>query len=144
MRTTLVRFIKLNQCVFTNYLSPPTTATAITEHIKKMLSPQIRGTHIEVVAAATFFKKPVYFTKARSNGMYQWECHYPLPPNGLHFPEITDPPDFQSATPITHFELAYATNTHYDSIVLQQTGRPSPQPPPMEKRVIVRPILLCT
>ena len=38
---------------------------------------------------------------------------------------------WQSVSPITHFELVYATidndatNTHYDSIVLRETGRPS-------------------
>ena len=136
MRTTLVRFINLNHCVFTNYLSPPATATTITEHVQKMLCLQTWGTHIEVIAAATFFNKPVYFTKARSNGEYQWECHIPLPLNGLHFPEITNPPESQSVTPITHFELAYITNTHYDSIVHQQRGLPSQESPSIEKRVI--------
>jgi len=136
MRTTLVRFVNLNQSLFTNYLSPPATATTITEHIQRMLRPQTWGTHIEVIAAATFFHKPVYFTKARSNGAYQWECHNPLSGTGVHFPEITNPPDSQSVTPITHFELAYATNTHYDSIVLRETDRPSPECPSIEKRVI--------
>ena len=125
MRTTLVRFVNLNQSLFTNYLSSPATATTITEHIQRMLHPQTWGTHIEVIAAAIFFQKPVYFTKGTSTGEYHWECNNPLPVTGLHFPEITDPPDFQSVTPITHFELAYTTNTHYNSIILHETDRPS-------------------
>ena len=101
-----------------------------------MLCPNTWGTHIEVIAAATFYKKPVYFTKSRSSGEYHWECHNPLSVTGLHFPEITEPPDSQSVSPITHFELAYATNTHYDSIVIRETGRPSPECPSIETTVI--------
>ena len=138
MRTTLVRFINLNQSLFTNYLSPPATATTITEHIQRMLCPQTWGTHIEIMAAATFFQKPVFFIKIRSTGPYQWECHNPLPVTGLHFPLITDPPDSQfiHVTPITHFELAYAINLHYNSIILQKTDRPSLECPFIETRVI--------
>ena len=101
-----------------------------------MLCPQTWGTHIEILAAEKKKKKPVFFIKVRSTGPYQWECHNPLLVTGLHFPLITDPPDSQSIAPITHFELAYAINMHYNSIVLQQADRPSPEYPSIKTKVI--------
>ena len=46
----------------------------IDQHIKKMGLPNVWGTHVEVVAAATFYQIPVYFTVNNdSTGEYQWE-----------------------------------------------------------------------
>ena len=82
MRSTLVHFENLNQFVFT-YLTPPVTAMTVTEHIHRMLRPNTWGTHMEVIAAAAFFRAPVYYTKSTQTGGYSWECREPLPISGL-------------------------------------------------------------
>ena len=135
IRSTLVRFENLNQSVFTKYLNPPVTATTVSEHKQRMLLPQTWGTHLEVIAAAAFFRVPVYYTRATQIGRYRWECREPLPITGLRFPEVVNaPPNDQC--PITHFELAYMVNTHYDSIVTTTTGRPSQEHPHIPTTVI--------
>ena len=136
IRTTLVRFENLNQSVFAKYLSPPVTASSVTEHIQRILHPQTWGTHMEVKAAATFFGVPVYYTKAVQTGGYCWECREPLLITGLRFPEVVNYPKSDSQHPISHFELAYFVNTHCDSIVSIATGRPVQEHPHIQPTVI--------
>ena len=136
IRTTLVRFENLNTSGFAKYLMPPVTAETIAGHIKKMLQPKSWGTHVEIKAAATYFRIPVFYTKATPTGGHGWECIEPLPVGSLRYTEIVDEPESYSQSPITHFELAYLINTHYGSIITNATGRPSNDIPKIHPKVI--------
>ena len=126
VRTTIVRFENLNKAVFANYLMSQVNTNTITSHIDRMMRPYMWGTHIEVIAAASLFQIPVYFTeesRAVQPGKYHWQVIRPLPSEKLRYPEVVDPPPIEVAK-ITHFELAYTSGMHYDSIVSSDTGKP--------------------
>lgn len=101
-----------------------------------MLRPQTSGTHIEIIAAAAFFRVSVYYTTGALTGNYCWELRKPPPIDGLRFPEVTNVPEGDSSNPISHFELAYSLNTHYDSIVSATMERPPQEPPQINTTVI--------
>ena len=111
----------LNRPVFTNYLLT-VNEPDIDQHIKKMALPNVWGTHVEIIAAATFYQIPVYFT-TKENNEHRWEVIKPIPAERIRMPRVMDClPD--SHNNLTHFELAYHTRSHYDSIVSLGSGRP--------------------
>lgn len=114
------------------------------KHIKKLCDPRTWATHIEVFAVATFFQAPVYFiTEPPQKGTgntdtYFWECFRPLSDKAnLTYPFLV--PDhekvLETAKPLNHFELAYYTRCHYDSIV-SVDGTPCVFPPQLSGNII--------
>lgn len=84
-----------------------------------MQRPGVWGTHVEILAAATYFQIPVYILRAPSPSNYKWEVINPL---GHHHnfryqlcPEIDiEADDFHRPD---HIEILHSSNSHYDSIV---------------------------
>ena len=100
-----------------------------------MLHSQTWGTHLEVTAAA-FFQVPVYYTRTLHKliqmGVERATIYQSL---GFDFPEVVNAPPHDQC-PITHFELAYMMNPHYDSIITTITERPSQEHPHIPMNMI--------
>ena len=80
-----------------------------------MIQPRKWGTHVELLAAATYFQVPVYILKATS---MKWEVLHPLgPARNYAFQEFpaTDTCGEEVNIP-DHFELLHSSDCHYDSI----------------------------
>jgi len=117
VHSLLVRFENLNQSSFQPYLTsinPPT----MKQHINDMLRPNKWGTHIEILAAATYYQIPVYYCcLGGKEDDYHWECVNPLQQQQpFRYPDLTGSP-LDNIQPHTHFELSYTHNCHYDSVV---------------------------
>lgn len=115
-RSILVRFENLNSQLFEKRLTEINKPT-FKEHINTMLCPNEWGTHVEIMAASTYFQIPVYFCTKNANGKYAWNIVKPLCPHRqLKFPDLsgTDLP-VEKFNP-THFELLYHLS-HYDCVV---------------------------
>ena len=59
VRTLTVRFQNLNQSVFHPYLTPINKPT-MTEHIRHVQTPDVFGTHMEILAIATYYGVPCF------------------------------------------------------------------------------------
>ena len=122
-----LRVENLNKEVFETKLTELNTAT-LAEHIHKLLRPCTWGTHVEIMAAATYFQAPVYFCYQNTRGTYQWDVVRPLCPlENLKVPDLSGmffgiPPKPIDLPPLTHFELVNHSNTHYDCVVSIQSG----------------------
>ena len=66
IRGLLLRFENLKAELFQKYTVPGVTEANI--HVNKVSTPRVWGTHIEVVATATLFVKPVYLFAALHQG----------------------------------------------------------------------------
>lgn len=87
------------------------------QHIQSLAKPGKWGTHVELVAAATYFQIPLFIVRTPST-THEWEVFHPLG-QASQFkyqlcPEI-DPSDEGLNVP-DHFELLYRNNCHHDSI----------------------------
>ena len=60
VRTLLLRFENLNPSAFQPYLTPINYPT-MAEHISHVQKPDVFGTHLEILAIATFYNVPVYY-----------------------------------------------------------------------------------
>ena len=118
VRTLSVRFQNLNQSVFKPYLSTINQPT-MTKHINHVETPGIFGTHMEILAMATYYGVPVFYCCLQGHSQQQcrWHCR-PISSkdNHLRYPELAGSP-LEHVEPPTHFELSYMHNTHYNSIV---------------------------
>lgn len=94
------------------------------------------ATQVEVVATSSLFQVPVYILRYTSLTEFYWELIKPINKEKLQFPLLVDRiEDFpQPANPLTHFELAYHEDTHYDSIIDTETGIPAVSVPRLTPR----------
>ena len=115
VRTLVLRFQNLNKSVFQPFLTGINKPT-MEQHIKHLLVPGVFGTHVEILAIATFYRVPVFYCSARANLQYAWHRVMPLgyTQREFRYPDLAGSP-LDDLTPPTHFELAYKHNTHYDS-----------------------------
>ena len=122
VRSILMRVENLNKEVFEGKLTD-LNEPSIREHVHKLLRPNTWGTHVEIMAAATYFQVPVYFCYKNTMGIYKWDVVKPLCPlEKLRLPDLTGmfadiPPKPDDLPPLTHFELLYHSNVHYDCVV---------------------------
>ena len=90
------------------------------EHINHVETPGIFGTHMEILAMATYYGVPVFYCclQGHSQQPYRWHFVRPISSknNHLRYPELAGSP-LEHVEPPTHFELSYMHNTHYNSIV---------------------------
>ncbi len=96
-------------------------------HIRKMNRPFVWATQVEIYAASSFFQVPLYILHYTSQTDYHWEVTKPIKKEKLRFPLLEDSTDEDFPQPtnqLSHLELAYLTNTHYDSIVDVKSGCP--------------------
>ena len=132
IRLLLERFENLNKEVFSPFLMELNEKT-IEAHIRKLGIPSVWGTHIEMLAFATYFKTPIFVAQmVNSSGIYNWKVVKPLSAD-LHYPFMpTDDPDYPDMSSInyTHIEIAYE-NAHFNSLVTLDGKRtvlvPEPQ-----------------
>ena len=136
LRNNLVWIISLNREQFSKFLF---STDGIQEHIKHMAKPNVWGTQVEIVAAASLFQIPVYYCSKNSNGDYIWGVFKPIPPQNIAFPRVVDPV-FMDRQQIKHFELLYYTDTHYDAVMSAETGSVSESPPPLTGKCNDKPI----
>ena len=127
VRSLLMRVESLNKELFDNKLTD-INADTISQHIHKLLHPCTWGTHVEIMACATYFQSSVYFCYQNTKGTYQWDIVQPLCSlQTLKVPDLsgmfTDiPPKPKDLPPVTHFELVNYSNTHYDCVVSIHSG----------------------
>lgn len=135
VRFLLERFENLNKGVFAKYLTPVNKPT-IDEHIRHIGRPKSWGTHIELIAAATYFQVCVYYCSQHPQSKeFKWRCIQPLHPRTqVHYPLIVEDPPAEITVP-HHFELVH-TGVHYDCVDLASTGTVS-QVPPVETGQII-------
>ena len=134
VRSMLVRFENLNQRLFQNRLVEGINASTITQHIRRMLTPCVWGTHIELMAVATMFQIPVYYVSKNCNGPYKWQVIHPLEkPHNLRYPLIMSEEPYKSMKTPSHMEFLYHENCHYDSIVASATNAVPPTPPQLSQ-----------
>ena len=112
LKLLLERFENLNQNLFSGLLTSVNKPT-ITKHIAHLGMPNTWGTHIELIATATYFNVLVYTFIADDQ---QWEVYKPLSAKELRYPVTTDKED-ELFAPRSHIELLYHRNLHYDCIV---------------------------
>ena len=84
----LQRFENLNEAVFSPFLME-LNAKEFKDHIHQLSIPWSMGTHIELLAFATYFKAPIYIAQKMGRG-HNWRVVKPLSVNAsLRFPFLT-------------------------------------------------------
>ena len=120
IRLLMQRFENLNSEIFSPFLMSINKPT-IKDHIRHIGIPSTWGTHIEVLAVATYFKMPVYIACATRNFLCIWQVVKPLQ-SKLSYPILSqDDRDMPEMESINHFEIAHHS-AHYDSIVSTTSG----------------------
>ena len=125
MRALLVEFVSLNQEVFRSYC-----IVNITDYLSKMKHERTWGTHVELQAAASLLKLPIYvFTQKSGSGEYYWEVFKPIrdAQTVLKLPESA----IQKPLGVHHYEICHTMRCHYDIITLSDGFRPI-EPPHIE------------
>ena len=132
LRCLLARFESRNERVFTSHLPQQSHSqqSSILEHVKRISNPGTWGTDLELLAAATYFQIPVYFCCTDNvTDKWLWNRVQPIAsPTDLAYPVVVDSFPERSVAP-THFEIVYWRDTHYDSVVSRETGKPCTIPP---------------
>ena len=138
VRSLLLRFENLNRLCFQPFLTS-INPLSMEEHISAMLCPGTWGTHIEILAAATYYNVAVYYCCHSAKKGHHWERCQPLqqPKHGFHYIDLSGSA-LEHIAPPHHFELAYTTNCHYDSII-SLTGNLCTDFPPLSNEIIIIP-----
>ena len=121
VRRVIARMERLNKWAFSSCLRP---GGNIEEHCTNVGTLSTWATEVEVIAAATIFRVPVYFCTVKSDSMPTWNVTHPLSESKwlLNYPEL---PEIDQSIPLLrpkHFELLYYENCHYDAIVSCESG----------------------
>ena len=119
IRSVLAGFENLNRGTFQKMLMPAVNEPTFSGHIRKLITPCAWATHVEVIAAATYFQVPVYeCCLDPSKTKYRWECIAPQsPPSHFRHPEVSEDMFTREAVVPNHFELVYI----HDCLVSQET-----------------------
>ena len=108
VRTLFLRFENLNPSAFQPYLTAINYPT-MAEHISHVQKPDVFGTHLEILAIATFYNVPVYYCQLL-RGQYSWHCVEPMRSAGESFRSLCEPTGKDSAT-ITFGVIIHAQHT---------------------------------
>ena len=101
----------------------------VKQQVQHMSKPNSWGTHLEIYAAATLFRIPVYYcTQSTSDSRYTWGVFNPIVADRITFPVITEDL-LLNRTATSHIEMYYHSSVHYDAIVSLQTGATCVTPP---------------
>ena len=112
IRSVLARFENLNRETFEKMLMPAVNEPTFSGHIRKLITLCAWATHIEVMAAATYFQVPVLTPQKQSTDGKL--CIAPQsPPSHFRYPEVTEDMFTREAVVPNHFELVhiYTINT---------------------------------
>ena len=112
-----MRFENKNQDTFSPLLVE-VNSPDISTHIREMLAPKKWGTHVELLAAATYFQVPVYYLRSPSRN-FKWEVFHPLGPVARFKYQLCPEVDTSSEDVVIpdHFELLLKAGNHYDSVI---------------------------
>ena len=112
----------VNPSVFNIYLTDNQSAS-IKEHCRLLSVQNSWGTQVEIIAAATYFKAPVYiYEHVPSSGNWKWKITKPIQSKDFRYPTTEE-----SFAATSHFEVSYATN-HYNCIVSKDNRLPDLPP----------------
>lgn len=132
MRSSIVRLVNLNEKVFANYLIDGVNCSTVKQQVQHMMKPSSWGTHMEIVAAATLFRIPVYYCTQSTPGQFTWGVFHPIAADRISFPVFTEDLLMNPFT-TSHIEMYYHSSdggsAHYDAIVSLQTGTMCVTPP---------------
>ena len=115
--------VSLNKSILKPFFIPTPKVQTFEELCQHNWKPGIWATQVEVVAAATIFKIPIYFISTSTTG-HKWNVIHPLNNSLLHYPCFLDIDGVALLKP-SHFELLYYENFHYDAVVAADSGRVS-------------------
>lgn len=112
VRKLLIEVIALNSDIFSQYC----TDYDLNKHVARMKYETIWGTDVEIRAAASFLRLPVYVCTQKSKSLeYYWDCFTPLvtkaPSTGDYFSNI-----WHSKPLPSHLEICHNHRCHYDVI----------------------------
>lgn len=128
VRTLVARFENLNKEKFACLIS--SDKETIQYHIKKLLRPNTWGTHVELAAIATYLQVHVYYCIYKKG--YKWERITALgPPNEFRYPYIVESDPIYHMRSISHFELHYIKEHHYEPVISCVSARVPIDPPPL-------------
>ena len=112
-----------------HYLIDGVNCSTVKQQVQHMSKPNSWGTHLEIYAAATLFRIPVYYcTQSTSDSRYTWGVFNPIVADRITFPVITEDL-LLNRTATSHIEMYYHSSVHYDAIVSLQTGATCVTPP---------------
>ena len=127
VRTLITRFENLNKERFEGFLIASVNAPTMQEHIRKLMRLGTWGTHVELIAIATYLQIPVYYCRENPSARgFKWERLKALGlAIGFRYPCVVedDPMHPMHRQQITHFELLYYVQGHYDSIVSTESNK---------------------
>ena len=87
IRKAIVKFIEVNRDKFTTVYVPSQSEdkeTQLLAHISNMAKPHTWATQMEVLAAATYYRIPLYYCEMDEKNLYKWRAILPL--SNLVFP----------------------------------------------------------
>ena len=135
LRTSLVRYELFNKQHFQGYLIPPHDRKDISSHAIYMSAPDVWGTQVVLKAAATMFGLPIYFLEKSARG-YEWKVIHSLKDRSfLTLPQLTILDELTVPTTLTHIELLYSKNVHFDSVVHISTEKTSVDAPELSESI---------
>lgn len=139
----LVRFENLNHCSFQPLLTSINSPSK-EEHISGILQPGTWETHIEFLAATTYYNIPLYYGCHNARKRHHWELSKPLrqPNNGFRSPDLAGC-SLQTIlhVPPHHLELSYTTKFHYDTVISEIEDLCVDSPPVPHETMIIPAIL---
>ena len=117
IRSSIVRLINLNRDKFLHYLIPSVNKPTIDEHIRHMMLRNNWPTQVEILAAATLYRLPIYFcTTSLATDSFKWGVIKPLLAEKIRFPHLVDEEYREANNTLNHIEM-YHEGHHYDAIV---------------------------
>ena len=106
-----------NPSLFSGWM---TDNQSIEEHLQKMRNTGCWGSHLEIKAAATIFKKSIYVaTDTLVLGQCKWMV---FPPFQVH--HLPDLMDFHVSNQKSWLEVAYTDGCHYNGVLAIRSDKP--------------------
>lgn len=121
LRKIVTEYVESNAELFTGWT---VQRLPVTEHARRMRMQGTWGSHLEIKAIATLFKKTIYVvSNTLVAGKCKWEAFSPFVASG----KIPYMPEFKVKNQKSWLEIAYTGQSHYDGVVpliLEMTLRP--------------------
>ena len=117
LRKVITDYVASNPSLFSGWT---TDNQSIEEHVRKMRNTGCWGSHLEIKAAATMFKKSIYVaTDTLVLGQCKWIVFPPF--QVLSLPDLLD---FTVSCQKSWLEVAYTGGCHYDGVLPIRTDKP--------------------
>ena len=101
---------------------------SVADHVNKMRVEGVWGTQVELAAAATYFKVPLFScTPHPQTQQYYWLCFNPLP-GKVQYPDIGNGDEAVKPISLSHIELCNTAAVHYDCVLCADNMFPTERP----------------